>query len=193
MDGYEFIASLVGSLAWPIAIFAIACVFHRQFRSLATRIQELTFPGGTAKFSHELDKARDAAEEITAAPDDVKGPTKVVPGDPFLELAEKLPEAAVVQAYNTVLDVVHKHRHDLPNPPSPFTPRSVVELLRQLGAIDKQTMHLFKQVAATRNAAVHSRGITSGEAIEFRELCDWLIEQLREGFKKAKVMRDRKA
>jgi hypothetical protein len=113
MDWLQFFASLVGNLAWPVAIVVIVCVFHRQFKSLATRIQEVTFPGGAAKFADELEKARDAAEEVTFAPIDTEAPSRVLPDDPFLELAERYPEAAVIQAYNSVLDVVHKHRNDL--------------------------------------------------------------------------------
>lgn len=66
MGWLEFIASVVGSVAWPIAAVAIAVLFRKQIAALLNKIRTLTLGDAVVDFSEKLDKVETAAE---TAPD----------------------------------------------------------------------------------------------------------------------------
>lgn len=53
MGWFEFISSMTGSLAWPIAAVVIALIFRSQIISLMQRLRELGFGDAKATFSEQ--------------------------------------------------------------------------------------------------------------------------------------------
>jgi hypothetical protein len=51
----SFIASLVGSLAWPAVIIAILVIFHRQFGTMLERLARVRLGAGAAGSEADLD------------------------------------------------------------------------------------------------------------------------------------------
>ena len=64
MDVLTFVASMTGSLAWPIAAFVIAFLFKGQIRALIERLNEVGFGDAKATFSRKLDAAERSAEGL---------------------------------------------------------------------------------------------------------------------------------
>ena len=67
MTWLQFIDSMTGRLAWPVVAIALVLLLRRQIIALAERIQEVTFPGGSAKFNEfeqELSKATSHAVKV---------------------------------------------------------------------------------------------------------------------------------
>lgn len=115
MNGWEFVASLASSLAWPIVIVVMMILFKEQLKSLLGNIagriptvSEITGPGNIAlKFEQELKGVKDdlppEAHQASTS-DDNEDPSVHDPGAAsFLAkidaLAEISPRAAVLEAY----------------------------------------------------------------------------------------------
>jgi len=65
MDWKQFIASIVGSLAWPLVLLIFLWVIRSRIGGLLSRMIELHLPGGAkAIFAQQLDKGREAIEAL---------------------------------------------------------------------------------------------------------------------------------
>jgi hypothetical protein len=69
MDWLQFIASIIGSLAWPSVIIALLFILRRQIVSLVVRMEELAFAGVKMKFARA---ASEASEIMLLANEEVK-------------------------------------------------------------------------------------------------------------------------
>ena len=186
-----FISSLVASLAWPAVAIILLILLRPQLASLARRLEKLTLPGGaSAEFSKQLDEARKATEEIKEADSSAAAsppsPTLTEPDDPYLELANKFPEAAIMQSYKEIEAALASFREAFPK-----LPRTDVQLMHELTRsqlIDPEIMPLFHRVRNLRNAAVHAGGeaITRGEALEYRSICQFLLTRIKEAMDRLK-------
>jgi hypothetical protein len=68
MDWLTFLSNLVGSLAWPSVVIVLLIILRRQISALASRLEELTLPGGAkAKFAKLLDEARQQLPAVRSA------------------------------------------------------------------------------------------------------------------------------
>ena len=106
MSGLEFIAALVGSLAWPVVVLVVAVLFRHQlaallarpFSSLKAGPLELVWDSQVAQVEAELGEPAPAAHPESAGH---------VPADGQLaELARIAPAVALVQAFARVEKVV---------------------------------------------------------------------------------------
>ncbi|MFI0844354.1 hypothetical protein [Mesorhizobium sp. IMUNJ 23232] len=176
LDFLTLFVTLVGSIAWPVAVVVVVLVFRKQLVKLVGRIIALSGPAGiTATFADELEKTRDAAEHApqTQLPPPAPG---LEENDPFLALAKNYPEAAVMNSYKEIERVFEALNDKLGRR---FPSVVVMDSLRKVGAITSEIYKLFYQLRVTRNAAVHSeRPITPGEALEYRTLVQRLVEEL---------------
>ncbi|WP_448060629.1 hypothetical protein [Cellulomonas hominis] len=69
MNGLEFVASVIGSLAWPAVVVTAISLFEQQIRSLIGRLTSAKAPGGwEAEFER---RAGEALEDAQAAAKDI--------------------------------------------------------------------------------------------------------------------------
>jgi hypothetical protein len=166
MDWKAFIASIIGSLAWPVVVVALLIILRKHLGSLAERIEEITFPGGAkATFLKALEQGR-IEKELAAT----NNPALALDtSDPRLELANRFPEAAVMEAYKEVEEVLLELRKSIDLPPRTNL-RSVVRALVEKGLLDSESEPLFASFQQARNASAHAGNenrITRGEALEY--------------------------
>ena len=90
MTVLSFIASMTGSLAWPVAAFCIAFLFKSQIRALIERLNEVGFGDAKATFARKLDAAERNAESLPPPID--------VPDNADALVQERLGEATVGNA-----------------------------------------------------------------------------------------------
>lgn len=172
MDWKAFIASIIGSLAWPIVVIALLVLLRKQLVELAERLQEFSLGGAKATFEKQLETARQEADKLPPPPE-VPDDQRVVPltdEKKFLRLAEEFPEAAVIQVYKgieqilfTIGDLLDLRRTDA---------ESVIRELYQREEIDGNTRDLFSTLRNARNVAAHgigNRRISPGEALDYKE------------------------
>ena len=77
----EFIASLIASLAWPAVIVVALVLVRKQLGGLAGRLEELSVPGGHAKFTSILKEAGSQAEQLEQESPSLQQPAEVRSGD----------------------------------------------------------------------------------------------------------------
>jgi hypothetical protein len=194
MDWLQFIASIFGSivsLAWPAVVVTLLVIFRKQIVNLPERLEELTLPGGAkAKFEKAIVEGRAAAQkveaeagtqQVEAKAGDAKPPPAVGwAEDPFIQLANDFPEAAVMEGFRQVEATIRQIGMFLGLPSTRTT--LVIQELQKRKLIDESALQLFLSLGEARNASVHARKgnrITPGEALEYREQAHALNELMR--------------
>jgi hypothetical protein len=183
MDWLQFTSSIIAAIAWPFVVLLLLVLLRKQLGSLATRLEELTLPGGTkAKFKEQLESGRDKAEEVASESDPASPQKERVPDDAFLELAKRFPEAAISQAWKEIEQVLLEIRERLLGANSRQNLNSVVRRLRDQQLIDGSAEELYLSLRQARNTAVHATdrtSITPGEALEYRDQVKVLVRLFR--------------
>jgi hypothetical protein len=188
MDWRTFTANLTSTLAWPIVVIVFLILARKHFGSLFSTIEKLKLPGGIeAEFKRGLVEARETADSLAAEAGADRRSTTITVDDPYLELATKFPQAAILKSYQEVEQVISGWQKANPKDKElRGSSTDVVQMLRQRKYIGRDVVKLFHDVTRTRNAAVHlgTKSITPGEALEYRSVCRDLIQSLAEGFEK---------
>jgi hypothetical protein len=99
MSGFEFAASLVGSLAWPIVVLTVAVLFRRQlsallarpFSSLKAGPLKAVWDRQVAEVEAELPRSPSVVTSAGGAPDT----------DRLREIARAAPAAAVLEGLHS--------------------------------------------------------------------------------------------
>jgi hypothetical protein len=181
MDWKQFLASVIGSLAWPIAAVAIVYFFRNQIRVLIGHIEEIGAAGVKLKMAEKVEEAIDAGEVVQAekglaAPD-------VVRLDPsFLQLVRSFPEAALIQSFKELEALILKIRERMPDDRPFRNLYEVLKALEKLQFIPLSAVVLFQSLREARNAAAHGKGeaeISSSEALDLIQQIKLLQEVLR--------------
>ena len=180
MNWLDFISSIVGSLAWPVAFVIAVVVYKDPLKKLMERMTDVELWGSKASFSNSLKGAETTAELIPSI--EYKAtPAITPPNDDYLKLAEQYPGAAVMEAFKKVEAVLDEWQdgQGMTHPPSN---EGLVEWLVQDGYLSDVVYQLYKKVKQTRNIAVHmqSPNISTGEAIAYKDLCERLERFLKE-------------
>jgi Domain of unknown function (DUF4145) len=180
MGWLEFTASIVGSIAWPIAAVVIAMLFRRQIKALLDKVKSLSWGDAKADFSDRLEEAEVAAEE--SLPQVTSDETRSGPSQ-FEQLLDVYPAAAILESWSHVELAIMERHAALGHP---YDSRqgvvgAIVRLVRN-GAIDQATADSLQELRALRNTAAHSArdgDITVSQAIRFQELAERSIAALR--------------
>jgi len=170
MEPLDFIASLIHSLAWPLALIVVALIFRRAIMALIPNLSEASFLGTKWKFDHAL---KEAQAGIIASPDNTLSFAlhHVVP--PLA--ADRLPEriGRIVRTWNEIerwlRDKVRVEGLN-PNPPVP----SLIEAGVRQGVLTMEQAQSLRGLSAMRNLAVHGRPgeIDEGRVREFLTIAE---------------------
>nr|WP_218681063.1 hypothetical protein [Rhodococcus qingshengii] len=184
MTGYEFLASLVGSLAWPVVVLIVLIVGRKKVSQAATAligkipvIRELQAGMVSAKFAEEARELKEDAE-ITEAPagvsvidsesvlDITSGtvPDIVEPESMTrLESAQRLltvdPWAAVISGWTEVEYAIRDYYERVTQQPAPK--RGAIDLLRRIGRedsdLDSHLLDLIMKLSRMKSDLLHER------------------------------------
>jgi hypothetical protein len=154
----------------------LIAALREQIRGLAERLQELSLPGAKATFAKQLETGRVEADKIPLMKIDQQADRLVPPTEErrFLQLAEKFPEAAVLERYKT-LEAIIERIGRLLNLGDGVKSSAVLDELLKRKLIEMPTFTLFNTLRQARNVAAHSGGekrITPGEALDYGEQAD---------------------
>lgn len=164
MSTLDFIASLVNSLAWPVAVVVVLSLFREQIKKLL-RVPPSRLKAGP--FEAEWDRTVAEAQVDLDQPDlpkaEVRSSTDVA-GDLY-ELAERLPAAAVLEGYRRVEQALQRR---LLGTVDELDPRlgatGLARLAKDLDLITTETVRAVEGISVLRNLAAHStRGEVSVE------------------------------
>lgn len=166
MDWRQFFASVIGSVAWPLAVVVIVLLFRKELRRLLSLVRKFGAGGLSVELSDQVEAVRGAAEAVEAE----SATSDVVPLDPaMLALVKSFPAAAVLQTFKELEGVLLKIRARLPDDKPHRNLNEVLNVLLDQNYISSSVIALFQRLRETRNIVAHSRDeeeMTSGEAIE---------------------------
>jgi hypothetical protein len=194
MDGLQFLASVIGSIAWPGAVLVVLWYNRVRLSNLFSNapdwVEELTLPGGTkTRFSKAVQKAAETAELIAA---EIKKPE----ADGSLEAQPKGPnvipasfrfyEPLVVESFLEIVELCGELLRFLPLPTKGRDPESVVSELVRLGFVDAEFEPLYKHLREGYLSAVRAGygRVTRKDALRYRTAALTLTDALREALRR---------
>jgi hypothetical protein len=185
MHWLGFIASLIKSLAWPVAIALVVWWLREPIRKRLEHLRRAVVGGQEFEFGEIVQVAEEAAAEASLPSSDVRV------GEPTLstELRAEInsaPRAAVVEAWNAVETelVALAEQVGIPMRDETWRRRGIIgyaEQLVGLGTIASALLAVVDELREARNLAVHSRGYTvdRDQAREYVDLAGRVRSALR--------------
>jgi hypothetical protein len=191
MNWLQFIASLVGSLAWPATLVIAIFVLRDPITRALLTLTRLRYKDLELDFGHELKQLEKKARALDIPPQPARTLIPVEKhASQLLEeatpLAHDFPEPAVALGWQAVEDelmsAVKRLAISADYPPYNSALKNA-RLLREQNAIDENTFDLLNRMRNLRNMAVH-RGqgptrITVDEALEFLALARGVVQKLQ--------------
>ena len=178
MTGFQLVASLVQSLAWPVFGFLIAVVLRRPIaRLLGDRPPRKVKAG---PFEVEWDRVlAEAEKDIEAGPPPTR-PSVAPPVRPSEELAAEAanaPAIAVLEAHSILERALRAIVADLPESDKPLSAVGLARLAERHHRMETATVRAVEGVTVMRNLAAHgsAREITSEQAQEYLALVDAVL------------------
>lgn len=176
MSWKEFIADIIGSIAWPAVIALAIWIFRTQIRGLLERPMRRWKAG---PFEAEYEWAK-ATEQVGTSVLSVK--TAAAGGDELdelLELADKAPVAAILAAHNAVEDVVRSIAVAANiSDASSLSLDKLVPALIERDLIDSRTADALAGLMTLRNLAVHGPEPQGRRAREYIVLAEGVLYAL---------------
>lgn len=157
MSVLQFIAAVVGELAWPAAVFGIAWLIRHELRRIIPFITSLKGPGVEITIDRQVQEAKElAAATIPQLPG-----TAVEDIPPEFELVHHLldisPRHALIEAWRLLeaagTEVIRGSGQSLKSHLQ--APVSFGEALKHSGMIGSEEMRIIAELRTVRNKAVH--------------------------------------
>ncbi len=184
MGAFAFVAALVQSLAWPVAIVIIVWMMRDRLGNALSRLAEISFPGGGIKFGEKLEELKETSEEVIAAQSEEfkAGIGSNSPAQPEIG-SEESPEAVVLIRFRDLERDVVRVAREFDIPTDKKQPFAIVQELLRRQIIDESTYVLFREIRALRNDVAHAeaRNLTRSQAQEYARQCDLFLYALNFG------------
>jgi hypothetical protein len=184
MNWMAFIASLTGSLAWPVAVLAIFFLLRKHIAALLPLLRELKYKDVQLTFGERVREL--AAEVVDVLPEPAETPAL---GEGELSHLERLgrlsPRAAILEAWIPVEQAALKlavARGITLTRDARVAARGVAEALARAGAISEEEAMLFNALRRLRNEAAHAVEFTTprDSVAEYIELSQRLAAALQQ-------------
>lgn len=185
----DFLASAIGSIAWPALVIGIALLFRKPIIKLIGRMKSVEAGGAKAEFSEEVQDLATNAKKIEPA-----NPEVAKANDPRLQSllaqAATSPTGAIVEAWKDVETAASM----LVNRAMMTMPRQVVatwqeqhrktttlnthRLLRQYDLLPKAEMSTYEELRVLRNKVAHETDldVTPLTAAQYVRVADQLVD-----------------
>jgi hypothetical protein len=159
MDDRTFVASIIGSLAWPVAAVILLVIFKDQIVKVAPFVKRLKAGPVEAEFDREVKQLKEsaAAQDHTTS----NRPIEVASKNFLFQLAELHPRSAILEAW---VRLEAAARTALPNDTSKasktgYIPAAMLpEALVKSGKIDQSQVTLYHELRRLRNDVAHLVG-----------------------------------
>jgi hypothetical protein len=178
MGWLDFVASLVGSLAWPFAAVIIALVFHKQIATLLAKVKTLKWGDAAVDFTDKLDKAESEVDALSVPQGEQTLPPPPAPSGRFHDLLAISPNAAILDTWAEVESEIAKlgSHHGLTE--SPARPSRLGDELVKTGVLPIGFTKMIHEMRLMRNAAAHGAKTTQEDALRFYQLSQRVLALL---------------
>lgn len=192
MSIFELIASLVDSLAWPVAVSVLAIAFRKPLAGVLRSLTALRYKGLEADFKRGLEELEESVKEIEQA----EPKAQLAPGEASengRSISEEIeavagvsPVAAVPLAWTAVeseiLATVERLAISADYPPYVSAVKHL-GLLREHTDLDVEILRLLDRMRRLRNMVVHpvaaEGAVSYEEAREYGAFAEVAIRRLR--------------
>lgn len=183
MDWLQFFSSVIGSLAWPIAVVLLAVLIRAPLAKVIPRVRTIRYGDLHLDIGEQIDAVKEEVEAID------ESPTQEVDEVPvsFHALAKTDPRAAVLSAWipleTELIDIANKLDADIwKGAKATHSPMMINRALLGERLIDKATYNALEQLRRIRNSAVHASGgyVTFDDAMNMAEVCQRVIGLLKQ-------------
>jgi hypothetical protein len=186
MGWMELTASLVQSLAWPVAVVIAVIVLRKQLAGFLNRVGLVNFGKLQAFFDRELDEARQGLGQAAPGRDysvsaDIKGRGSLRAD--LEALADASPPASILEAFAQVEQALRQAMPDNPAA-SRLDGLQLAGLALNNAVINQETYRAIQGLSVLRNLAAHSPErdeIDSKRARKFAALADAVIYSIERG------------
>lgn len=179
--GLDFIASLAGSLAWPIVVLIVLLAFKEQLINALKNIRSFKFGDAEAVFGTELKEANEKAKAIET-PTEQTAQTNAGRTAQLVDMAVVSPTGAIVEAWKDVLDamteVLQRATIVIPDRPAPANALNLINHFKKYGLLPKAELDVLNDLRTLRNRAAHISDdtITTAQAQNYVRLADRVID-----------------
>lgn len=186
MDWLQFVASVVGSLAWPATVIGGFFILKNPLSMLFPFVERFRYKDFELEFRKSLqdlaEKSRDeppfpVAEPLPAASS----------RDKLYSLAEISPRSAILEAWLLVetaaAETIQKRSLSPAEKASGLAPLRIGDILRRGGVLGPAQMEIFNRLRELRNKAVHIGDSTFHlqEVKEYIDLASSLASRIESG------------
>lgn len=183
MDWMSFVASLVQSVAWPVAVFALVFLMRKPLReAVGHRLLRLKAGPVEAEFDREAVEVREEVRRIpeVAAAEPRQGPVSLV--DELAPFVEASPRAAVMEAFARIegrlMELLEAAGLTRPR----YSARHVARLAFDRDLISSETLDAIEGLTNLRNLAAHSirDDIGRDRARDYLAMADAVLYAMRD-------------
>lgn len=196
MNGLEFIASIIDSLAWPASLFGVLFLFRAKVAELIPYIGKLKYKEFELEFRESMRElgAEAKALEGEASKEPLEDPSVA---DQLYSLAELSPRAAILEAWLNVEShaamALRSRGIATDEEIRKLAPMRLARLIESAAALNDEEMKIFHKLRELRNRAVHlgDPDLSAQDVAEYIDLSFFLMRQFRKSVHPAEVARDR--
>ncbi|MCL4554858.1 MAG: hypothetical protein M1617_04180 [Actinobacteria bacterium] len=187
----EFVASIVGSLAWPATALFVLWVLRKPLAQLIPLLQRLRYRDIELDFSKKLEEAR----EVTTMLESPGRRALSTEQSTAVQLALVSPRAGVHEGWRTLESAILTAAHSLGE--SFFQDRkplvvSAITVLEKSGVINRDFGDVLEGLRELRNEASHAPdfAVPVSEALDFIRTCEQLARILLDRADEAKQVQE---
>jgi hypothetical protein len=174
VDGLEFIAAVIGHLAWPATVIVVVASLKEPIKKLIPNIRKAKWGDRELEFGEKVEAVKAEVEQL---PGPAIGDAVALP--PPAEKGRELPAGMhVIHDFMTVeqelLALAEAAGMEVRRGPS----MQVAAALKADGLIDGPTVAAFNDLRQLRNIAAHTRAVTDQEAEGYAETAETLRRHL---------------
>lgn len=155
MNWMEFLASLVSSLAWPVALAVLVFMLRHSIAALIPALRRLKYKDLELDFRRDMEEVREEVNQGLPAP---PAGERLVADSATLKLLDASPRAAVLEAWYRVEMAVMDtaKRLALAGPFDIYTALHAIKVLERAAGIDQNIVSILHNLRRLRNLAAHA-------------------------------------
>lgn len=183
MNKLEFISSIIKSFAWPGAVLTIVLLLRQPIIKILSNINKVTYNNLEMDFTNKLEEIETTLEDkqLPEANFQLNNKDKEI-----TTVAEVSPAASITMSWSMVeKEIMNTVKRTAVSPDYPpyNSPFKNIQLLKDTGTIDLDTLNSLHELRELRNKAVHphisDENLTYLEAIKYYDLSKKVIRILK--------------
>jgi uncharacterized protein YutE (UPF0331/DUF86 family) len=184
LNTFEFISSIIKSLAWPVVVLTIAILLRQPIVKILSNLSKVTYNNLEVNFGEKLDELNSSLESKNIPENNMQNANSNE--DEIITLAQISPAASITMAWSMIEQEILRTIKRLrisPDHPLDNSPFKNINLLKTEGLIDLETENTLNELRNLRNKAVHghpsNENISQIEAIKYYKLSKKVISILK--------------